>query len=144
MILIHVDPLTFKYGAQTMIFWSRALLRLFLQCFFKMAVLYCLNDNLSSKMNFQHFNIHKLHMQTQKKQIQDKKKWTKLSCIWCMVCWVPTLPPCFHSSFFSSERDRKQTWPRHNDDDIIIFWGFFLHFVCHISFVCDMHLSFAV
>ena len=85
MILIHVDPLTFKYGAQTMIFWSRALLRLFLQCFFKMAVLYCLNDNLSSKMNFQHFNIHKLHMQTQKKQIQDKKKWTKLSCIWCMV-----------------------------------------------------------
>ena len=74
MILIHVDPLTFKYGAQTMIFWSRALLRLFLQCFFKMAVLYCLNDNLSSKMNFQHFNIHKLHMQTQKKQIQDKKK----------------------------------------------------------------------
>ena len=73
MILIHVDPLTFKYGAQTMIFWSRALLRLFLQCFFKMAVLYCLNDNLSSKMNFQHFNINKLHMQTQKKQIQDKK-----------------------------------------------------------------------
>ena len=72
MILIHVDPLTFKYGAQTMIFWSRALLRLFLQCFFKMAVLYCLNDNLSSKMNFQHFNIHKVHMQTQKKQIQDK------------------------------------------------------------------------
>ena len=74
MILIHVDPLTFKYGAQTMIFWSRALLRLFLQCFFKMAVLYCLNDNLSSKMNFQHFNIHRLQMQTQKKQIQDKKK----------------------------------------------------------------------
>ena len=74
MILIHVDPLTFKYGAQTMIFWSRALLRLFLQCFFKMAVLYCLNDNLSSKMNFQHFNIHRLQMQTQKKQIQDQKK----------------------------------------------------------------------
>ena len=74
MILIHVDPLTFKYGAQTMIFWSRALLRLFLQCFFKMAVLYCLNDNLSSKMNFQHFNIHKLHMQTQKKTDPRQKK----------------------------------------------------------------------
>ena len=29
-------------------------------------------------------------MQTQKKQIQDKKKWTKLSCIWCMV---PPSPP---------------------------------------------------
>ena len=55
-----------------------------------MAVLYCLNDNLSSKMNFQHFNIHRLQMQTQKKQIQDKKKWTKLSCIWCMV---PPPPP---------------------------------------------------
>ena len=74
MILIHVDPLTFKYGAQTMIFWSRALLRLFLQCFFKMAVLYCLNDNLSSKMNFQHFNIHRLQMQTQKKTDPRQKK----------------------------------------------------------------------
>ena len=85
MILIHVDPLTFKYGAQTMIFWSRALLRLFLQCFFKMAVLYCLNDNLSSKMNFQHFNIHRLQMQTQKKQIQDKKNGRNcpVSGAWC-------------------------------------------------------------
>ena len=104
MILIHVDPLTFKYGAQTMIFWSRALLRLFLQCFFKMAVLYCLNDNLSSKMNFQHFNIHKLHMQTQKKQIQDKKKWTKLSCIWCMV---PMTPIRATWSFFFGRQKRR-------------------------------------
>ena len=36
-------------------------------------------------MNFQHFNIHKLQMQTQKKQIQDKKNGRNcpVSGAWC-------------------------------------------------------------
>ena len=50
-----------------------------------MAVLYCLNDNLSSKMNFQHFNIHRLQMQTQKNRSKTKKNGRNcpVSGAWC-------------------------------------------------------------